>query len=444
MTAARLSGKSKVVLLLGIGASLLLPGSARAHAAGGAAQSATSEQAATPPRESKSGSDDPQVMGGANTVGEQLVQDDKRKNAVFDVNFTPDGLYAIKRRLKDNHGIEANIDYNFLNQYANHSTTDRQASSGSLRIYGQWSPASDGRPRRRAVVFRFETRHEVGSGIPPRDLGFDAGSALSTASFKAFGWGVTSLYWEQAFAQDRFAFVAGQMDPGDFEDLHPLLNAWTYFMNDASFNNPTTALPQQGLGIIGRLLLTGHRFYVTGGIHDANGSPTAIDFQSFFQVREYFTWIEAGWAPNPTRIRTGEGAHVTLWHADERVEAGVPESWGVAFSAANRAGRWLPFVRAGYSPQDDSPGVAILLSAMVSAGLGVDIRGDDMLGIAVTWGRPPQTTARDQVSWEALYRWQLTQNIQLTPGIQWTFNPSATLEVDQVRVGSIIRARYAF
>ena len=134
------------------------------------------------------------------------------------------------------------------------------------------------------------------------------------------------------------------MDPGDFSDLHPLLNAWTDFMNDA------------------------------------NGSPNSIDFSSFFQVREYFKWVEVGWAPR--RALTGDGIHLAAWHADTRTEEEIPESWGVTFSAARKLhGRWHPFLRAGYSPRsDESP---VLLSAMLSLGLGVDVRTDDRLGVAV-------------------------------------------------------------
>lgn len=184
------------------------------------------------------------------------------------------------------------------------------------------------------------------------------------------------------FFSKRFAFATGQMDPGDFEDLHPLLNAWTDFMNDASFNNPTTALPQQGLGIVGRAFVSDH-VYLMAGLNDANGVPTSIDFSSFFGVREHFTWVEVGWAPRVSTHVAGQGVHVTAWHADARTEAGTPETWGVAFSAAQEIGkRWLPFVRAGYSPRVDADVESpVLLSAMVSVGVGIDVRTDDRLGV---------------------------------------------------------------
>ena len=386
-----------------------------------------------PARQSKSGYEDAGEIEGAKGVGGQLVADDAVKEALIDFGFFGKRFYNLKRKLKDKHGIELNGDYNFLNQFASESETDRQAASGSVRFYGRWFPTRSTERGAGKAVFRFENRHRIGEGITPRDLGFDAGSALSTASFKSFGWGVTSLYWEQAFFHRRLGFVVGQMDPGDFEDLHPLLNAWTAFMNDASFNNPTTALPQQGLGIAGRVFLTDH-LYLAGGLHDANGVPSRIDFDSFFNVREYFTWAEAGWAPDRQAEATGDSIHVTVWHSDPRAEAEVDEGWGVTFSAAYEFGRrWTPFVRAGYS----NGGGGALLSGLLSGGLGVRLR-DDLLGAAVSWGRPPEGQGPDQVTVEAFYRLLLTPNIQITPGIHWTSQPSVS---NTLWIGSVLRVR---
>lgn len=120
----------------------------------------------------------------------------------------------------------------------------------------------------------------------------------------------------------------------------------------------------------------------------------------------------------------------------------MPESSGVAFSAARKVGkRWLPFVRAGYSPREDSPNAAILLSGMISAGVGIDMRTSDMLGLAVTWGRPPAHAARDQLSGEAFYRLQLTHNLQISPAVQWTLHPATNLERDFIWVATALRLR---
>jgi len=388
-------------------------------------------------KKSKSGYEEPPAMGGGTSVGGQLIDDDAVKLPLFPFNLLHDNFYKMKKSLKSKSGIEFNIDYNFLNQYASFSTDDRRGASGALRFYGRWYPLWAKGPGKGSLVFRFENRHQTGPQTP-KELGLATGSSLTTASFKEFGWGTTALYWAQKTDDGRLAFVAGQMDPGDFEDIFPLLTAWTAFTNNASFNNPTTALPNQGLGVVGRAFVSDH-IYLKAGLNDANGEPTKIDFNSFFDVQEYFTWGEVGWAPDPDRELAGESVHLLVWHSDERVEAEVPEGWGLAFSASQEFGdTWIPYIRAGYSEGD-----AATLSAMVSLGAGWRVRDDDLVGAAVTWARPPQgEKGRDQYTVEAFYRLQLTHNVQLTPGFHWHLKPSYNPLKNSVWVAAVVRFRF--
>jgi porin len=388
-------------------------------------------------KKSKTGYVESDALGGNTSVGEQLIADDAIKLPLIPFSILHKGFYNIKTRLKSNTGIEFSIDYNFLNQYASFSTDDRRGASGALRFYGRWYPPWAKGPGKGALVFRFENRHQLGPQTP-KELGLATGSSLTTASFKEFGWGTTALYWAQQSEDGHLAFAAGQMDPGDFEDIHPLLTAWTAFTNNASFNNPSTALPNQGLGVVGRVFFTDH-IYAKAGLNDANGEPTKIDFDSFFNVQEFFTWGEVGWAPNPDREIGGESVHLLAWHSDRRVEAEVPEGWGLAFSASLEFGdTWIPYIRAGYSEGD-----AATVSAMVSLGSGWRVRTDDLVGAAVTWARPPQgEEGRDQYTVEAFYRLQLTHNVQLTPGFHWHLRPSYNPLKDTVWVAAVIRIRF--
>ena len=224
-------------------------------------------------------------------------------------------FYQFKNRIDGTWGIAFGVDYNFLNQYASFSFTEKQATSGALRFFGTWNlfhskEKIDGR-----VVFRFENRHKIGGGVTPRDLGFDAGSALSTASFKDFAWGLTSLYWKQFFADRKYAVIFGQMDPGDFMDAYPLLSAWTAFMSDAFFNNPAEALPQQGVGFVTRLYLNDH-YYVSGGVHDALADADGFNVAELFDGEDLFYWVEAGWSPKK-KSAPGDSIHLTYWVQDE-------------------------------------------------------------------------------------------------------------------------------
>ncbi|MGB6367829.1 MAG: hypothetical protein WBG93_13470, partial [Thermoanaerobaculia bacterium] len=240
-------------------------------------------------RSTRSGYEEP-THGGPTSVESDLHSDDQFKRPVFRLLQTSiQPLYNFKDRINGLWGIAFGVDYNFLNQYASFSFTEDQATSGSLRFFGTWDFLHSKEKLDGRFVFRIENRHTIGGGITPRDLGFDAGSALSTASFKDFAWGITALHWKQFFADRKYAFAFGQMDPGDFMDAFPLLSAWTAFMSNAFNNNPGEALPNQGVGFATRLYMTDH-YYVSGGVHDALGDADGLNFAQLFDGEDLFYW----------------------------------------------------------------------------------------------------------------------------------------------------------
>jgi porin len=170
--------------------------------------------------------------------------------------------------------------------------------------------------------------------------------------------------------------------------------------------------------------------YVIAGIADANGDPTEPDksVESFFEDNEYFTHAEIGWVSSFAR-RYFDNVHLTYWHVDEREEAGVPDGWGLAFSATKFIDdKWMPFFRAGWSD-----GEAPLLNGMVSIGVGRYFsKRNDLVGLGVSWGEPAPDDLDDQWTSELFYRLQVAQNLALTPSVQWVANPALNPEEDSL------------
>ncbi len=405
-----------------------------------AAAAAAAQQALTDSTGFKPGYEDVAVVGGASSVEADLVGDDAVKNPLLAVNFATKHLgwyYQFKRRLNEKFGIAFGIDFNVLNQFSSYSSSDQQAASGVFRIFGGWRAFGTAQTTSGNVIYKIENRHRLGAGITPNQLGSDGGSSLSTASFKDWGWGMTALYWKQTFKGRRYNIVVGEMNPSSFADVYLLHSTWKNFMNQAFYNNPANGLPAQGIGVAATAGLMGN-WYASAGLHDANGSPTSLGVDTFFEDREYYTWIETG-------LRLGAGTnhaetvHVNAWHQDPRVEAGVEESWGLTFSASTvMARRWIPFLRAGYSEGD-----AAKVRFIVAGGVGLRLRGSDFLGVATSWSGPIDPTLRNQMTFEALYRLQLTQNMTLTPDLQFTIHPSLTLARDVLAVLGVLRMRIA-
>ena len=394
------------------------------------------------PARSRSGYSDsvPTAVTGGQSVGSELVQLDEVQDVVFNVNWAEEllpGLYRQKRSLHDRYGVAVNTDYSFLTQRASFSQGEDTGASSVFRIYGNWRAfgSSDGASGN--FVFKFEHRDAIFGRQTPRDLGFATGSALSTANYKANGWGFTDFYWKAINTRKGNMLLIGHMDPGDWADQHYLLNAWTNLLNDAFYNNPTEAIPKRGLSLVGRYGI-GERWYVAGGLHDANGRDNRFAFRQVFETGEVFSWGEFGFRSRGYS-GFGETSHIHVWHQSELVEQGNTESYGVTISSS---GDIIPGVkgvlRAGYS-RGDAPQMRRFVGGAVS----IPTRGSDRFQIGFGWGSPPDKELRDQLVLEVLYRLYLTQNLVLSPDIQVTFNPSFAEEQGNVTVVGL-RVRLTF
>ena len=128
---------------------------------------------------------------------------------------------------------------------------------------------------------------------------------------------------------------------------------------------------------------------------------------------------------------------MTVWHVDERDDAGVDSADGVAVAANWTWDRtWMVFGRAG-----TSDGSAPLYNESLSAGFGRLFRSNsDVLGLAINRGDPPVGSLDEQTTGEVFYRLTFSQNLALTPSVQWLSDPALNSEEDTVWVFGL-RAR---
>jgi porin len=230
----------------------------------------------------------------------------------------------------------------------------------------------------------------------------------------------------------------------DYVGVYGLVNPWTDFLNLAFSTDPTTPAPDQGFGAAVRWNPAEHT-YILVGLADANGNPRdpGRSVNDFLSGGEYFKHIEVGWFGDwDTRFE--ENIHLTLWHADEREAAGIPDGWGWQFSFNRRfATHWLPFLRLGYGDGGGAP-----LERSVSAGFAYDGLGDDtVLGLGLNWGRPNgdlfKVATDDQYTLEAYARLQVLPRLAITPDIQLIKNPASNPNDELIWVAGL-RARLSF
>ncbi len=102
----------------------------------------------------------------------------------------------------------------------------------------------------------------------------------------------------------------------------------------------------------------------------------------------------------------------------------------------------MPFIRGGYA--DDG---GTLLQKSLSIGLGYNaIAGRDQLGVAANWGQPNEDgfgpDLDDQYAFEVYYRLQLTEQLAITPDIQYLVDPAQNPTEDSLWIFGL-RARLA-
>ena len=361
------------------------------------------------------------VLQGPSSVSSQLQRDREARRLV--------GPQILKDRLRSRYGLSLGVDYNVLAQQISRSPGESAGVGGVARAYGRWNLVGRDRdPDVGSLVFKVEYRSSLGTELPPQAILSTAGVAgISGPTFSDAGGVLTNLYWTQAFADNRVAFIAGVVDPTDYVDVYALVNPWTEFNNLAFTTSPTIAVPNQGLGAAVRWSPTPH-FYVLGGLSDANADPHRPgDFASSFADGEYFKHLELGligsWATRMTH-----NVHVLLWQADDRTEASVEGGWGATFSWSTELDNGLvPFLRGGYS---DSGGT--LVDRSISAGFGYQIgERDDFFGFGANWGRAPDVD-RNQVQLETYYRTPIVRGLSVVPSAQYILNPAYDPDVSNL------------
>jgi porin len=361
-------------------------------------------------------------FGGPDAVGNQL-----RDDAAVDRPTIFERWFEWKDGLTEKRGFSFSVDYSAAFLGANESPGDDRASGGMVRFFGSWELAGRGTKNIGAFVWKIEHRHAY-TDIAPGGFGFELGYVgLFVPPFSDQGARLTNLYWRQRLAGGQVTLLGGFLDATDYVDVYALASPWTGFLNFAFSTGTTTlAIPNDAaFGMAAGAMLTDNLFLI-GSLSDLNADPTdpSETVSSFFSDHEYFKSIEIGWTTAQDRIYL-DNIHLTLWHADERVEAVQPSGWGANLSwTAYIAGKWLPFVRAGYADEGGS-----LTQKSVSVGFGYQPNpGKNLLGIGLNWGEPNENTwlpgLPDQYTTELFYRWQISKGLALTPDLQYIKNPA--------------------
>ena len=393
----------------------------------------------------KSGYVDNPKIGGPSSISAQLEKDDEINEPAFvfseaDDFFAP--WFQWKKKLYTEEQFQLGTDYSALYQSASASLPGgaSKAASGVFRLFGKWDIVGAGTKNKGSLFVRVEHRHTLGTEVPPSKLGgiFDnpgiGYQGITGTLYTDVGAVLTDFNWQQSFNDGSSGVIIGRYDPNDYMNIGGFVNPWTTFSNAAILIDNSIALPDASWGIAGGSWLN-QQWHILGAANDANGLHADNGF--FEDGAEFFKFIELGWAP--TRgDRYFKKISLTYWHADERVNAGVAEGDGFAFTANWTFDKKLmAFLRGG---KGDGAEANRLLEENITVGLIARFHKSDLLGLGYNVGEPTGPVTTNQQVAELFYRLQFSQGIAITPSVQLLVDPANNPNEDQVWVTGI-RAR---
>ncbi len=391
------------------------------------------------------------ALNNPHSLVEQYRKDRERKDYLFQIPGVDKVLKPwsdLRIHLDERYGFKPNISFTHLYQGASHTVGPEDHASGfELVIDGTWTFLGRETDSPTMAGFEFLWRDRLGTDIPPVALFSQVGSLYPTSvAFGEVDPSVGQLWIQQKFG-NQFGFRVGKFFPLAAYDFFPLKNFRTDFVDGIHAANLAIPLPDRGLG--GFIMYRPQpNIYLRLGVHDANADVEECGFDSLFDEGELFTIFEVGFDPGfmerqPERPPFGD-VHLSLWHQDEREDANVDDGWGVVVSGSQRFGRFLPFLRYGYS--DSGRRGPSALEHMVNGGVAIDDifgQSNDRVGIGLTWARPADEALDDQVAMDMFYRVQVTPEIAVSPTLQVIFDPVRNPDEDEIFVWGI-RTRFAF
>ena len=298
--------------------------------------------------------------------------------------------------------------------------SSQYGAAGDLDFLSSWTLIGRGTPDTGRFVFTGEYRYQLGAQ-PPSRIGAQMGTVVGpTNAFDDRGWVIRDAYWVQRLFDARVRILFGRADPSDYVGAHWLQNVNNSFINRSFARNPAIPFPGHGpmLGISFRPI---NEFYATAGASNAYSTTIRDEIDTVFNEWQLFTFGEIGYTPNWPGL--GEGRYAFgLWHMDARSKFSLPEDYGFTFIADQNLTKNLQvFARYSYS---DGTLTNVRQAAQIGIGLsGLLGRKDDLTGAAFALTVPRRNSSRNETVLEIFHRFQVSQNTQLSVGLQLIANP---------------------
>ena len=325
-----------------------------------------------------------------------------------------------RKWLHDKAKLEIAIQQLIIYQRATGSRNPNDTGISNSTFFGQWHLIDHPSFGKGGLGYFFERRDNLADATVS-EFSNEVGTAWDTNDFGIATRNRTALrqlWWEQRIFDEKLVLTIGKLHTENYYDINSFAGSGsTKFISQPFAVNPTRLFPSDALGL-NVTIYPSKNYYLTFGFNDANGKPTTTGFNSIDES-EFFKAFLFGLTPVLEGL--GQGNYrFTFWHTDETDDH--EDGLGFLISFDQELGESLGvFLKYGYSePKLDR------IEHLISTGFVIRdpwrIKGD-LLGIGFSWDSP-SNRVRDEYSIELFYRLQLTTHVQLTPSVDFIFNPS--------------------
>ncbi len=349
-------------------------------------------------------------------------------------------LKKLNKKLHEAANLRIGFAWTSLYQHASASMGPEDAAASDFDFFGRWMPLRT-RSTLGYVIFETQARKNFVTDITPNDLGGAIGSLWGTVNgFNSQSFNLKQIYWQQFLFKNTFTYRVGKLDQSTVFNINRLQSDNLYFLNAAFSDNPTMPYPDNGFGTD----LTWRPdplWYLSYGISNADSGSVDRTFDKFLTDVSWFTVAEVGLTPWIDGLGAGH-YRLTAWYSDASSESERGDSTGFAVSMDQSLGpKWVAFLRWG-----GGDGELTTTQQIVAGGLGIKRPigdNDDYAGVGFAWGKPTDTSLRDQMAAEGFYRLQWSPAIQVTADAQLIINPSNAPDQDVIAVFGV-RLRITF
>ncbi len=316
--------------------------------------------------------------------------------------------------------------YTMVYQHASDGSGPRDALGSDFDLIARWDAIGRKACNQSALEVRFESRYKIATRIAPSGLSTTIDSLWPTVSgFGRQDLSLTQVYWKQDFLGDRLQVRLGKVSASATFFGNRLNDASLFFFNFAFSDSPEVFLPGNGLGLHARYRVN-KCWTVVAGMQNANGVKTEIDPSSIEKGEFWY----AGQIEYRRKIRgLGFGTwRLAGWHSDAREGVSGAGAGTVLSIDQELSKKAVAFLRYGFQGSgliSEIVEIQSLTGTEQALRIGCGFQGpipawsDDYAGVALGWGRPSNSLARDSYVGEVFYRSQLTDTSHVSLSVQF-------------------------